>query len=60
MKKMSLQNKSNEIRKVVNMLRLELGGAFTIVDYWEEDREAIGIALSTNHQILGNRSEGVL
>ena len=48
-----LENKDEDIRQVVRKLQDELStGAFDIVDHWDADPCAIGIARPDNHGVL--------
>ena len=50
---MNLEDKDEEIQQVITNLQNEFGlGAFDIVDHWEADSLAIGIARPDNHGIL--------
>ena len=46
-------DKDREILNLIDRLRADLGvDAFVIVDHWEADRCAIGLAMPANHQTL--------
>ncbi len=48
-----LEGKDEDIRQVITSLQDELGlDAFDIVDHWETDSLAIGIARPDNHKTL--------
>ena len=47
------QNKDRSILDVLTLLRRDLGGAaFVLVDHWEDDLAAVGIARADNERVL--------
>ncbi len=49
----ALKEKDPLIIEAINRLKQELGDdAFDVVDYWDADLYAIGIALPQNHRVL--------
>ena len=50
---MATPNKDSNIAATLERLRKELGAdAFDIIDHWNSDRAAVGIASPRNHQVL--------